>query len=67
MIDFEKLKDLDMEVINRRHTPEEDRAFSEFLKKRRAEQALLDNSALPRTKKPRPLPSNRKNIRSAAK
>jgi hypothetical protein len=59
MIDFEKLKDLEMEVINRRHTPEEDKAFSEFLKTRREKEDI--------GKKARPLPSMRKNVRAAAK
>jgi len=58
MIDFEKLKDLDMEVINMPHTPEEDRAFSEFLKARREEQA--------RSKKAQSLPSKRNNVRMVA-
>ena len=65
-IDFEALKYADFEVVNGPTDPVVDKAFSEFLKKRRAGQALLDNSAKP-GKKPRPLPSNRKNIRAAAK
>jgi hypothetical protein len=49
MIDFELLKQLDMEVINVNPTPEEDRAFSEFLKAYRAKEA--------RNKKARAVPS----------
>jgi hypothetical protein len=66
MIDFEKLKDLDMEVINSRPTEEEFREISAFLKKHREEQAGLEADAKPRSKKAMPLPAKRKNIRAAA-
>jgi hypothetical protein len=63
MIDFEKLKDLDMEVINSRPTEEEFRQISAFLKKHREEQAHLEAEAKPRNKTAVPLmAAKRKNI-----
>jgi hypothetical protein len=66
-IDFEALKYADFEVINSDPTPEEFRQISAVLKKHREELSRLDKAAMPGSKKPRPLPSNRKNMRSAAK
>jgi hypothetical protein len=66
-IDFEALKHADFEVINNRPTEEELRQISAVLKKHMEELARLDAAALPGSKKPRPLPSNRKKIRAAAK
>jgi hypothetical protein len=69
-IDFEALKYADFEVINSDPTPEEFRQISAVLKKHREEltsRGVLDKAAMPRTKKQRPLHSNRKNIRAAAK
>lgn len=45
MIDFKKLDHADIWIASETPTPEEDRAFSEFLKKYKAKQA--------RSKKPR--------------
>jgi hypothetical protein len=67
-IDFEALKHSDLEVVNVEPTPEELRAFSAFLKKHREEQALLDSSAMPGSKKAQPLvAAARKNVRAAGK
>jgi hypothetical protein len=69
-IDFEALKHADFEVINNRPTEEELRQISAVLKKHMEELARLDGleeAALPASKMSRPLPSNRKNIRAAAK
>ena len=65
-IDFEALKYADFEVINSDPTPEEFRQISAILKKHREEQALLDSSAMPRSKKAQPLvAAARKNVRAA--
>ena len=58
-IDFEALKYADFEVVNVEPTPEELRAFSEFLKERRAKEAM--------SKKTHSLHTMRKSVRTAAK
>jgi len=65
-IDFEALQDADFEVVNGPRNPERDRAFSAFLKELRAKEALLAETEMLR-KKPRSLPSKRKNVRVGAK
>ena len=65
-IDFEALKYADFEVVNGPTDPVVDKAFSEFLKKRRAEQAYLAETET-RRKNTRPLPAKRKSERVAAK
>jgi len=66
-IAFEALKHADFEVINNRPTEEELRQICAVLKRHMEELARLDAAALPDSKKPGPLPSNRKKIRAAAK
>jgi Asp-tRNA(Asn)/Glu-tRNA(Gln) amidotransferase A subunit family amidase len=66
-IDFEALKYADFEVVNGPTNPEVDKAFSAFLKELRAKEARLAETEMPRTKKPLPLPSTRKNVRAATK
>jgi hypothetical protein len=67
-IDFEALKYADLEVVNVEQTPEELRAFSEFLKKHREKQNRLESAETRTPKKAQPLvAAERKNIRAAAK
>jgi len=67
-IDFEALKYADLEVVNVEPTPEELRAFSEFLKKHREKQDRLEAAEIRTGKKAQPLvATERKNIRAAAK
>jgi hypothetical protein len=67
-IDFEALKYADLEVVNVEPTPEELRAFSEFLKKHREKQDRLEAAKTRSSMKAQPLESaKRKNIRAAAK